>query len=141
VKKISAIFIFVIATAISNAALAGMVQVSGTHSESEIAGACKKAGGVSFSDDNGTYGCETPKGNIKCTNGNCVGKCDSCGSPTIARGKGGPVLGILSGTTLKAGPGAVAKNTPQTPAGTKMPGEQKDSGAMHSDEMEHGRRK
>ena len=140
-KRIGMAFVFIAMIGIYGAALADTVPVSGTHSESEITAACGKAkGGVPFTDDNGTYGCRADGGSIKCTNGKCVGACDNCGSPTISRGKS-PVLGVLSGTTLKAGPGSVAKSTPQTPTHKGMLVEQKDSGEMHKDETEHGKRK
>jgi hypothetical protein len=121
-RKLTAFFLVLSLAAVGCASFAhptqaGTVQVTGTHSPAEIAGACKAAGGVPFGSDAGgeDYGCETTKGQIKCNNGKCIGQCDSCGSPAIKHGGTDPVLGVLSGTTLKAGPSTPAKGGPTAP--------------------------
>jgi len=109
-SKHLALLLLAIAVGIPTAAFAGRVAVSGTHSEQEIMQACKNAkGGVPFTDDNGTYGCQADGGSIKCTNGKCIGECSNCG-PAIARGKN-PVFGVLSGTTLKTLRNSTIKTT------------------------------
>jgi hypothetical protein len=94
----------------STAAWADRVILSGTYSQTDILKSCVAAGG-SYSSGPGAYGCSTDKGSVTCnTAGKCYGSCDSCGKPAIAR-KGHTIFGVLSGTTLKAGPNAPTKPT------------------------------
>jgi len=140
VKKLHlALIISIVAMVIPGAALAGRVAVSGTHSESEIKSACGKAqGGVSFTDDNGTYGCQSDGGSIKCTNGKCVGECSNCGA-AIVHGKN-PVIGVLSGTTLKAGASSTTKTATQ-PVHVKKPVAVSNSGGTSNSETHQGKKK
>ena len=87
----------------TGAALADKVALSGTYSQSDILRSCVGAGG-DFTAAGGSYGCTTGKGSVSCTNGKCTGECATCG-PAI-RSKGSGVLGVLSGTTQKAGANA-----------------------------------
>jgi hypothetical protein len=97
-----AMIIFAIAS-LTGAAWAGTVQVSGTHSESDIQSHCSAAGGVFFpstSPDSG-YGCTAAGGSISCNkSGSCSGECATCGKPALAR-RGSTVFGVLSGATLR----------------------------------------
>lgn len=134
-----AIVILVAATCVpfTGGALAGKVQVSGTHNEADIKSHCDAAKGVYFTNDSGTYGCDAPGGAIKCTSGKCEGTCQSCGA-AIAHGKGG-VLGVLSGTTLKAATNATTKKTTK-PVTVKRPVEQRNSGATSNTDVHHGKK-
>ena len=86
----------------TNAALADRVILSGTYSQNDILKSCVGAGGQ-FNSTPGGYSCSTDKGSVNCNkSGKCYGDCETCGSPTVAH-KGGTILGVLSGTTLKAG--------------------------------------
>jgi hypothetical protein len=90
--------------ALTVGALAGTVQLSGTHSESDIQSHCTAAGGVFFgstSSDSG-YGCTAAGGSVNCNKaGECSGECATCGKgPATAHG-GKTIFGVLSGTTLK----------------------------------------
>jgi hypothetical protein len=99
-------------------ALADSVIVSGTHSASDIKGKC---GGGTFSADGEGYGCVTKKGSVSCNwDGKCIGECNSCGKGAAIAHKGDPILGVLSGTTLKAGTNTPAKTT-ATPIRVKTP--------------------
>ena len=81
-----AIAIFVVAAglvAFAQAASAKDVQISGTHSSSEIKGACAKVGGNFYqnsAEDGGGYGCYNENGNggngtaVDCNSGgHCIG--------------------------------------------------------------------
>jgi hypothetical protein len=105
-RSVALAMIFAVtAAALTGAALAGTVQLSGTHSEGDIQSHCSAAGGVFFgstSSDSG-YGCTAAGGSISCNRaGECTGECATCGkSPTVAHGGGKTIVGVLSGTTLK----------------------------------------
>jgi hypothetical protein len=104
---------------LTDTAWAGKVVLSGTHSQTGILASCTKAGGQFNSNDSG-FGCTTDKGSVQCTTkGQCTGECATCGKPAIAH-KGDPILGVLSGTTLKAGTNTPAKTT-ATPIRVKTP--------------------
>lgn len=136
---ISLFFVSILATGVPGVALADKVGVSGTHSEQEIMTACGKAkGGVPYTDDNGTYGCQADGGSIKCTNGKCEGECRNCG-PAIAHGKH-PVVGVLSGTTLKAGANSTTKTTVR-PTHIKTPVANSNLGGVSNNETHQGKKK
>ena len=61
-------------------ALAGKVQISGTHSREEIKRTCDANGGL-FDSGKTSYVRIGPKGEVTCNNaGQCVGTCDACGT-------------------------------------------------------------
>lgn len=103
------VFVVLIALTVSSVftgtALADNVVLSGTHSASEIKAAC----GADFVADGAAYGCSKKASdgsttNVSCNwDGQCQGYCKTCG-PHIAHAKN-PVLGVLSGGTLKANVG------------------------------------
>jgi hypothetical protein len=135
-----AIIIFAATTiaALTGRTLAGTVQVSGTHSAGDIKSHCDKAGGVFFGGGEGGYGCTSAKGEINCTGtGSCTGSCATCGKAAIAH-KGDPILGVLSGTTLKAGTNAPTKTT-AAPIRVRRP--VTDSGGTSNTEAHQGKKK
>jgi len=121
----------------TGAALASTVILSGTHSESDILKSCVSAGG-SFHSGPGGYGCGTDKGNVNCNkSGKCYGECETCGKPAITH-KGGTVLGVLSGTTLKTG--TAPTKPPVKPVHAKLPADSNPS-AANSNEAHHDKKK
>jgi hypothetical protein len=113
------IFAIVAIVSHSGTAMAGTKAVGGTHSESEIKGACDRAGGVFFSTSEG-YSCEAAGGSVECgKSGKCVGTCDSC-APDVVKGDDGSVVGVLSGTKMKEQGNASPKATGE-PAKTAEP--------------------
>jgi hypothetical protein len=114
-------FILILITTLispSDTALAGTVVLSGTYSPQDIQGKC---GGGTFSADGGSYSCQTKKGTVSCNwDGKCVGECNTCGSPAIAHKGGATIVGVLSGTTLKAGTSTQTKTAPK-PIHVKQP--------------------
>jgi hypothetical protein len=114
-------------------AFADRVILSGTHSQDSILKSCVSAGG-SFSSGGGAYGCSTDKGSVTCNDkGKCYGSCDSCGKPATAHKGSGSVLGVLSGSTLKAGPNAPIKTT-EKPIHVKQPVADSNSGTTTNTE-------
>jgi hypothetical protein len=94
-------------------ASAETVPIAGTYSEHDIRDSCSRAGGRFTPSSNqtaGEYSCKTKKGEVNCNGNSCRGTCDTCGNPDIQKGKAG-VLGILSGTTLKASAGTATKKS------------------------------
>jgi hypothetical protein len=132
---------FVAATtiaAMTSGALAATVQISGTHGEADIKSHCDSAGGVYTTNDGGRYGCYAKGGEIECQNGKCVGRCETCGKGAAIAHKGDPILGVLSGTTLKAGTNARTKTT-AAPTRVKRP--VADSGGTSNTENHQGKKK
>jgi hypothetical protein len=123
---------------LTGGAFAGTVKVSGTHNEADIEKHCNDAKGVYFSSGS-TYGCSSTGGDIKCTSGNCVGSCKSCG-PAIAHGKD-PIFGVLSGTTLKKLGTDIPTKTTARPVRVKTPVADSSPGATSNNETRRGKKK
>jgi len=113
-------------------AFARSVRISGTHSASEIKGACDKAGGT-FTQDSGGYGCTTNCTasygcTVGCTNkGKCTGDVPLRGRPSGTLGGilHPPVAGIKSSgdnPPSKAHRRPVNIDTAKPPSGVKTTG-------------------
>jgi len=123
---------------LTEAALAGTVILSGTHSRSSIKASCGAAGG-DYSGEAGHYGCTTKNGSVQCNNqGKCYGDCGNCGA--TASGGSGTVSGILrtpvGGVTLKPGNNPPPKRTAgpirvKPPIAVSNPGGTPNNGGPH----------
>src|SRR5215217_4726616 len=71
---------------LAGVASAGTVQISGTHSESDIKSTCAAAGG-SYTTNGNAYGCLNTCGNdlcsVSCIGGKCLGTCPKCGERRV----------------------------------------------------------
>jgi len=125
---------------LTDAASAGRVLLSGTHSRSSIKAACDSAGGVYISGSGG-YSCHTAGGSVQCNTGDkgkCYGDCGNCGA--TASGGRGTVIGTLrppeGGVTLKPGNNPPPKQTAgpvrvKPPVAVSNPGGAPNNGGPH----------
>jgi hypothetical protein len=113
--------------ALMRPASAGMVDLSGTHSATDIKGHCDAAGGE-FHVDPGGYACNNGGNIVTCTdNGKCVGVCPNCGTRQGNQDGKGNNVGVIkpprgiapTGPTDSKGKGGI---TPVPVVGVKMPG-------------------
>ena len=68
-----------------DAASARVIVLKGTHTQAQVDMACTRAGGGSTAGrGHGGFGCKTSKGEVECNAaGECIGKCQHCGTGEI----------------------------------------------------------
>ncbi|MEJ0078703.1 MAG: hypothetical protein WDO17_25320 [Alphaproteobacteria bacterium] len=98
-RKLFALILAVVALGLfADTAFAG--RVSFNASRSQVGNACKAAGGTSWTVDN-SYGCQTSKGHVECTQGKCTGWCETCGQRMVGRRPITTASGILTGQAAR----------------------------------------